>query len=172
MSCQIKLLLFIETELSIILNAILMQHTSTLIVTCFMYSQIFQYHLRVKMRVFSLQDLLCRSHIFRVLSWLPETTLLLSPRNLAARTFPLWPVRVCCKMRTWIWNKNHQWYFIAINSLYRYIQMSVHRSVYRRFYGQTFKWNAVCGVVVWPTQEMLGVQKFTDMISIKLCQIN
>lgn len=44
-----------------------------------------------------LHDLLCKSQIFRVLSWLPETTLLLSPRNLAARTFPLWPVKVCCR---------------------------------------------------------------------------
>lgn len=46
-----------------------------------------------------LQDLLCRSQILRVLSWLPETTLKLSPRNLAARTFPLWPVSVCCKLQ-------------------------------------------------------------------------
>lgn len=41
-----------------------------------------------------------RSHTFNVRSWLPVTTLDDSPRNLAAITLPLWPVRVCWKNTT------------------------------------------------------------------------
>lgn len=44
-----------------------------------------------------LQTLLLRSQIFRVRSWLPDTTLFGSPINFAAKTFALWPVSVCCK---------------------------------------------------------------------------
>lgn len=36
-----------------------------------------------------------KSHIFNVRSWLPVTTFDGSPKNLAAITFPLWPVKVC-----------------------------------------------------------------------------
>ena len=46
--------------------------------------------------VVNLQALLWRSQIFSVRSWLPETTLYASPKNLAAITLPLWPVNVCC----------------------------------------------------------------------------
>lgn len=50
----------------------------------------------ILMYTFHLHALLLRSHIFKVLSWLPVTTLEGSPRNFAAITFPEWPVRVCC----------------------------------------------------------------------------
>lgn len=43
----------------------------------------------------SLQTLLRRSQSLRVRSWLPETIRALSSKNLADRTLPLWPVRVC-----------------------------------------------------------------------------
>jgi hypothetical protein len=45
---------------------------------------------------FNSHALLLRSQILSVRSWLPETTLDGSPKNLAAITFPEWPVRVCC----------------------------------------------------------------------------
>lgn len=46
----------------------------------------------------SVQARLRRSQILRVRSWLPVTTLACSPRNFAASTLPLWPVKVCCKL--------------------------------------------------------------------------
>jgi hypothetical protein len=49
-----------------------------------------------KLMKFNSHALLLRSQILSVRSWLPETTLDGSPRNLAAITFPEWPVRVCC----------------------------------------------------------------------------
>ena len=44
-----------------------------------------------------LHAILLRSQIFSVLSWLPETILLQSPKNLAAKTLPLCPVKVLFK---------------------------------------------------------------------------
>lgn len=47
----------------------------------------------------STQARLRKSHIFNVRSWLPVTTFDGSPKNLAAITFPLCPVNVCCKLK-------------------------------------------------------------------------
>ena len=61
------------------------------------YEHYSKYTIRnVQSRKFNSHALLLRSHILSVRSWLPETTLDGSPRNLAAITFPEWPVRVCC----------------------------------------------------------------------------
>lgn len=51
-----------------------------------------------KKNCFHLHALLLRSHIFNVLSWLPETTLEASePINFAVITLFWCPVKVCCK---------------------------------------------------------------------------